>query len=169
MMKMKNLKKMDKVQEPTIDLRAERLAEEFSNQLFRDNEITVRQANSVFLAVKRILLEKLTDKENYKLALLMFNKEWLWMQKLNNMKAVGKYIVITEITEQQKTESGILLTLDDSNQLRYKKGLIVIPGTDVSVVKKNDTVYYDKNAGHKMMLNDEVVTIITERDIVVVL
>jgi co-chaperonin GroES (HSP10) len=47
--------------------------------------------------------------------------------------------------------------------------LIVIPGTDVSVVKKNDTVYYDKNAGHKMMLNDEVVTIITERDIVVVL
>ena len=28
MMKMKNLKKMDKVQEPTIDLRAERLAEE---------------------------------------------------------------------------------------------------------------------------------------------
>jgi|TARA_R110000803_G_C11939091_1_gene316331 co-chaperonin GroES (HSP10) len=99
----------------------------------------------------------------------MFNKEWLWMQKLNNMKAVGKYIVITEIIEQQKTESGILLTLDDSNQLRYKKGLIVIPGTDVSVVKKNDTVYYDKNAGHKMMLNDEVVTIITERDIVVVL
>ena len=63
MMKMKNLKKMDKVQEPTIELKADRLAEEFSNQLFRDNEITVRQANSVFLAVKRILLEKLTDKE----------------------------------------------------------------------------------------------------------
>ena len=85
------------------------------------------------------------------------------------MKAVGKYIVITEIIEQHKTESGILLTSDDSNQLRYKKGIIVVPGTDVSVVKKDDLVFYDKNAGHKMMLNEEMVTIISERDIVVVL
>jgi len=99
----------------------------------------------------------------------VINKEWLWMQKLNNMKAVGKYIVITEIIEQHKTESGILLTSDDSNQLRYKKGIIVVPGTDVSVVKKDDVVFYDKNAGHKMMLNEEMVTIISERDIVIVL
>ena len=61
------------------------------------------------------------------------------------MKAVGKYIVITEIKEQHKTDSGILLTSDDSNQLRYKKGLVVIPGTDVDVVKKGDTIDYDKN------------------------
>ena len=99
----------------------------------------------------------------------MINKEWLWMQKSNNMKAVGKYIVITEIIEQHKTESGILLTSEDSNQLRYKKGIIVVPGTDVSVVKKDDVVFYDKNAGHKMMLNEEMVTIISERDIVIVL
>ena len=85
------------------------------------------------------------------------------------MKAVGKYIVITEIKEQQKTESGILLTSDDSNLLRYKKGLIKVPGTEVSVVKEGDVVYYDKNAGHRMMLKEEVVTIISGRDIVVVL
>ncbi len=85
------------------------------------------------------------------------------------MKAVGKYIVITEIVEQQKTDSGILLTSDDSNQLRYKKGLIVIPGTQVDVVKKGDVIYFDKASGHKMMLNDEMVSIIQERDIVVVL
>ena len=41
--------------------------------------------------------------------------------KKRKMKAIGKYIVITEIKEQQKTESGILLTSDDSNLLRYKK------------------------------------------------
>lgn len=85
------------------------------------------------------------------------------------MKAIGKYIVIEEIKEKIKTESGILLTSDDSNQLRYKKGLILIPGTDVSTVKKNDTVYYDKRAGHSMVLNNEMVSIITEPDIVVVL
>ena len=85
------------------------------------------------------------------------------------MKAVGKYIVITEIKEQHKTDSGILLTSDDSNQLRYKKGLVVIPGTEVDVVKEGDIIYYDKNSGHKMMLSEEVVTIIFERDIVIVL
>ena len=89
--------------------------------------------------------------------------------KKRKMKAIGKYIVITEIKEQQKTESGILLTSDDSNLLRYKKGLIKIPGTEVSVVSEGDVIYYDKNAGHKMMLEEEVVTIIYERDIVVVL
>lgn len=85
------------------------------------------------------------------------------------MKAVGKYIVLSEIEEKQKTESGILLTSEDSNQLRYKKGLILIPGTDVKVVKEGNIIYYDRNAGHKMMLNEEIVTIISERDIVVVL
>lgn len=85
------------------------------------------------------------------------------------MKAVGKYIVLSELEEKQKTESGILLTSEDSNQLRYKKGLILIPGTDVDVVEKGNVIYYDKNAGHKMMLNNEIVTIISERDIVVVL
>ncbi len=39
------------------------------------------------------------------------------------MKAVGKYIVITEVQSEQKTQSGILLTSDDSNQLRYKKSI----------------------------------------------
>ncbi len=85
------------------------------------------------------------------------------------MKAVGKYIVLSELEEKQKTESGILLTSEDSNQLRYKKGLILIPGTDVEVVEAGNVIYYDKNAGHKMMLNNEIVTIISERDIVVVL
>tara|TARA_R100000005_G_C4995923_1_gene202796 strand:- start:2532 stop:2789 length:258 start_codon:yes stop_codon:yes gene_type:complete len=85
------------------------------------------------------------------------------------VKAVGKYIVLSELEEKQKTESGILLTSEDSNQLRYKKGLILIPGTDVEVVEAGNVIYYDKNAGHKMMLNNEIVTIISERDIVVVL
>jgi co-chaperonin GroES (HSP10) len=85
------------------------------------------------------------------------------------MKAVGKYIVITEIKEQITTGSGILLTSDDSSQMRYKKGLIKIPGTDVLSVNEGDEIYYDKNAGHSMMLNSELVTIIMERDIVIVL
>ena len=85
------------------------------------------------------------------------------------MKAVGKYIVIKEIKEQHKTESGILLTSDDVSLQRYKKGMVKIPGTDVNVVSQGDFIYYDKNAGHSMVLQNEVVTIISEKDIVVVL
>jgi chaperonin GroES len=85
------------------------------------------------------------------------------------MKAIGKYIVIEEINEKITTESGILLTSQDSNQLRYKKGTVIIPGTDVKTVKKGDVIYYDKRAGHSMSLNNEMVSIITENDVVVVL
>jgi co-chaperonin GroES (HSP10) len=85
------------------------------------------------------------------------------------MKAIGKYIVIEEINEKITTESGILLTSTDSNQLRYKKGTVIIPGTDVKTVKKDDVIYYDKRAGHSMSLNNEMVSIITENDVVVVL
>jgi len=85
------------------------------------------------------------------------------------MKAIGKYIVIEEIKEQITTNSGILLTSDDSDQFRYKKGLVVIPGTSVDTVKSGDTIYYDKRAGHSMVLNENMVSVITENDIVVVL
>ena len=50
-----------------------------------------------------------------------------------------------------------------------KKGLILLPGTEVSVVNEGDIIYYDKAAGHKMMLHEDMVSIIQERDIVVVL
>lgn len=85
------------------------------------------------------------------------------------MKAIGKYLIISEIKEQIKTESGILLTSDDANQFRYKKGKVLVPGTDVGTVKKDDIIYYDKRSGHSMNLNNEMVSIITENDIVVVL
>jgi|TARA_R110000868_G_scaffold226945_1_gene479896 co-chaperonin GroES (HSP10) len=85
------------------------------------------------------------------------------------MKAIGKFILIHEIKEQQITESGILLTADDTNQQRYKKGSVIVPGTDVDTVFEGDIIYYDKSSGHSMMLNDEMVSVITERDIVVVL
>jgi co-chaperonin GroES (HSP10) len=85
------------------------------------------------------------------------------------MKAIGKNIVIEEIKEKVKTESGILLTSDDTNQFRYKKGRVLIPGTDVDTVKEGDIIYYDKRAGHSMSLNNKMVSIIGETDVVVVL
>ena len=68
------------------------------------------------------------------------------------MKPIGKYIIIVPIEEEHKTDSGILLS-----------------ASDVDVIKDDDVIYYDKHAGHSMLLEDKPYTIILERDVVVVL
>ena len=85
------------------------------------------------------------------------------------MQAINKYIIIETITEVIKTESGLLLSGDDANQLRYKKGRVVNPGTEVIVIKPGDEIYYDKASGHEVVINGEKYSIILERDVVVVL
>ena len=85
------------------------------------------------------------------------------------MKPVGKYIIIETITEEVKTSSGLLLSQSDVEDFRYKKGIVIKPGTDVTVIKKGEQIYYDKNAGHTMLIQDKPYTIISERDVVVVL
>jgi|TARA_R110001583_G_scaffold104166_2_gene251532 co-chaperonin GroES (HSP10) len=85
------------------------------------------------------------------------------------VKAINKYIVITQIKEEYKTKSGLLLSNEDVSSMRYHKAIVVNPGTNVSTVKKDDVIYFDKAAGHTMLINDETFTIIEERDVVVVL
>jgi co-chaperonin GroES (HSP10) len=85
------------------------------------------------------------------------------------MQPIGKYIVIKTIEEDIKTESGLILSGQDADQLRYKKGEVVKPGTDVTVIKEGDSLYYDKNYSFTMLINDAQYTIIRETDVVVVL
>jgi co-chaperonin GroES (HSP10) len=84
------------------------------------------------------------------------------------MIPIGKNIIIKAIEQEIETDSGLLLSAQDNNQLRYKKALVIKSGTDVSVIKDGDTIYYDKHAGHTMMLNDQQYTLILERDVVLV-
>ena len=84
------------------------------------------------------------------------------------MKPIGKYILITAVKEEIKTESGILLSADDVENIRYKKGIVNASGTDVKDIKESDTIYYDSRAGYTMMIKDTLYTVITERDVVVV-
>jgi co-chaperonin GroES (HSP10) len=85
------------------------------------------------------------------------------------MKAIGKNIVIKSINEEVKTSSGLILSGEDTNQLRYKRGTVVTPGTEVSNIKEGDEIYYDKAQSYTMIINDDQFTIIQERDVVLVL
>lgn len=84
------------------------------------------------------------------------------------MQPIGKYIVVSPVEEEIKTDSGIILSGEDANQFRYKKGKVVKPGTDVTVIKEGDVVYYDKGYSFTMIINDEHCTVIRESDVVVV-
>jgi co-chaperonin GroES (HSP10) len=84
------------------------------------------------------------------------------------MKPIGKNIIITTIEGNVTTGSGILLSAEDTNHLRYKMGVVVKVGTEVNDIKDGDTIYYDKSRSYTMLINDEQYTIIGERDVVVV-
>ena len=85
------------------------------------------------------------------------------------MKPKSKYIIIKTVEEEIKTSSGLLLSAEDASQMRYKRGIVIKQGTDVTVIKDNDEIYYDKRAGFTMLIENEPYTIITENDVIVVL
>ena len=85
------------------------------------------------------------------------------------MKPINKYIDIKTIEEEIKTQSGLLLSASDVDEMRYKKGRVIKAGTQVDSIKEKDLIYYDKTAGYTMLIEDNSYTIILERDVVVVL
>lgn len=85
------------------------------------------------------------------------------------MRAIGKNIIVRDVDEEIKTASGLVLSGDDANQLRYKRAVVHTPGTEVSSIKEGDEIYYEKRNGYTMMIGDEQFTIIQEREVVVVL
>jgi len=84
------------------------------------------------------------------------------------MKPIGKYIVVAQVDENVKTESGLVLSGEDMNQFRYKRGVVIEPGTDVNNIVKGDKIYYDKAQSFTMMIDGSQYTILRESDVVVV-
>jgi|TARA_R110002020_G_scaffold375066_1_gene586315 co-chaperonin GroES (HSP10) len=86
------------------------------------------------------------------------------------MKAIGKYIVIKEIKDKNTTTaSGLMLTENDREDIRYREGSVVKIGTDVVGVSDGDSIYYDRHAGFGIELEKEQYKVIKEQDVVIVL
>jgi co-chaperonin GroES (HSP10) len=86
------------------------------------------------------------------------------------MKAIGKYIVIEPIKEiNTTTKGGLILAEKQREDVRYRRAKIVKPGSDVSLLKIDDEVYYDKAAGFNIEINKQQYKVIKEQDIVIVL
>jgi co-chaperonin GroES (HSP10) len=84
------------------------------------------------------------------------------------MQAINDYVIVDIIKEEPKKISGLILTDETDETNRYRKANIISVGNLVEVVKKGDTIFYDKHAGHDIGYNNDVYKVIRSRDIVLV-
>ena len=87
----------------------------------------------------------------------------------NKMKLIGQNILIVPQEEETKSKGGLLMTASDTKELRYKKATVVSVGNQVDGLSMGDFIYFDRAAGHVIRINDNLYTVITLRDVVVVL
>jgi co-chaperonin GroES (HSP10) len=85
------------------------------------------------------------------------------------MQPIGKNIIVKDIDEEIKTDSGLILSGEDVKAMRYRKAMVIAAGTEVACIKSDDIIYYDKSHGFTMLIEDKPHTIVQERDVVVVL
>lgn len=85
------------------------------------------------------------------------------------MKVIGKNILIVPQEEDTKSKGGLIMTASDINELRYKKATVVSAGAMVDGIKPGAFIYFDKAAGYSIRINEDLYTVITEKDVVVVL
>jgi co-chaperonin GroES (HSP10) len=92
------------------------------------------------------------------------------MSKLNGVTAIGRYILVEEVKEQEKaTESGLYFGVKESNELRYKKATVLAVGTECHPsLKEGLLLYVDKTAGHPILVNGVSCYVIREQDVVLV-
>nr|ASN63650.1 co-chaperonin GroES [uncultured virus] len=89
---------------------------------------------------------------------------------MENITAIGKYILVDEVKEQEKaSESGLFLGSKQTNELRYKKVTVLAVGTECHhALKEGLLLYVDKTAGHPILVNGASCYVIREQDVVLV-
>jgi co-chaperonin GroES (HSP10) len=83
------------------------------------------------------------------------------------MKAVNHYVVVNKIKETKKS-TGLIITEENNDDVRYSKGEVISFGNLVEFVKEGDVVWYDRHAGHGIEFNEKFYFVIKASDIVLV-
>ena len=86
------------------------------------------------------------------------------------MIAVGKNIIIKDTQEKTtKTKGGLILAEKQREDIRYQEAEVLTPGSEVTLLKKGDKIFYDKHAALNVDIEGKVFSIIKEQDIVIIL
>ena len=84
------------------------------------------------------------------------------------MKAVNNYIIVENIKDEPKKIGGLIMTEDLDDDNRYIKAKVISVGNLVEGIKDNNTVYYDKHAGHGVQYKDILYQVISSGDVVLI-
>ena len=84
------------------------------------------------------------------------------------MKAVNNYIIVKNIKTEPKKVAGLILTEEIDVHNRYIKAKVISTGNLVEGIKDDDTIYYDKHAGHGIQYKDVLYQVILSRDVVLI-
>ncbi len=85
------------------------------------------------------------------------------------MRVIGQNILILPQEEETKPKGGLLMSASDTKELRYKKATVAAVGSESGGIMPGNFIYFDKAAGHTIRVNEDLYTVITVRDVVVVL
>tara|TARA_Y100000401_G_scaffold46441_1_gene35702 strand:+ start:1430 stop:1690 length:261 start_codon:yes stop_codon:yes gene_type:complete len=86
------------------------------------------------------------------------------------MRAIGNNLIIKKIEESnQETKGGLILTQKQREDIRFQKARVVEIGDSIVAVKKEDIIYFDKAAAHKIEIDKEPYHVIRQENVVVVL
>jgi|TARA_B100000767_G_scaffold219489_1_gene207577 co-chaperonin GroES (HSP10) len=86
------------------------------------------------------------------------------------MKAIGRNIIIKKLKEGiTETKGGLLLAESHREDIRYVEATVVSTGSECDGIKKDDVIYYDRHAGHKIEIDRETLHVIKTGDVVFVL
>jgi|TARA_B100001758_G_scaffold220766_1_gene209699 co-chaperonin GroES (HSP10) len=86
------------------------------------------------------------------------------------MRAIGNNLIIKKIEESnQETKGGLILTQKQREDIRFQKAKVVEIGDSIVAVKKEDIIYFDKAAAHKIEIDKEPYHVIRQENVVVVL
>ena len=79
--------------------------------------------------------------------------------------------VFPEKTEENitKSEGGLLLNKNDRADIRYIEANIISVGDTIKGLEKDNTIFYDRHAGHSIEINKKTYQVIKAQDVVVVL
>jgi co-chaperonin GroES (HSP10) len=65
--------------------------------------------------------------------------------------------------------TGFMYEADDMRELRYQKATVVSFGQNVMGVEQNSEILFDKVAGHDVLIDNDRLTVIQEKDVVCIL
>jgi len=86
------------------------------------------------------------------------------------MKAIGRNLIIEKVKEgTTKTKGGLLLAETHREDIRYTEAKVISIGNDVEGVKENDSIFFDRHAGHKIEIGKNSYHVIKLQDVVIVL